>query len=408
MLSPELLAPAFARARSVALVSLHADPSTLVGAPQNGGVTIYVRELARALARYGHHVDVFTRRTDAAQPAYERIDGYTLRRIDAGPAAPLGNDEIAAFLDEAELQLDDAARAADYDLISSHYWLSGKIAGAVARRNGIAHVHTLHSHGVARKRRDALTRERIEIERALLSQATIVALTPSHRELFAMEYGVVPPRLEIVPAGVDLARFRPGPAAAARAALGVPERAQIIGYVGRITPEKGIDELIQAFALLRASGSHARLMVVGGAQRGSRIPALRDLAARFGVVDRVDFLGAIPNDRIADAFRASDVIAVPSHYEAFGLVALEARACGIPVVASDVGGLRDLVRPESGGVRVPPHDLTGWAHALAAALEPHERARRRERALHAGVHEYAWTTIAERIVHAGLRDVEAR
>ncbi|MDE2483080.1 MAG: glycosyltransferase [bacterium] len=405
MLSLERRAPAFARAYSIALISLHADPATVVGSPQNGGVTIYVRELARALAQFGHRVDVFTRRTDPQAPASERRDGYTLHRIAAGPPAHLGNDEIAAHLDEALAALDEAFDRHAYDLISSHYWLSGTLGDALARRRGIAHVHTLHSHGTARKRRDAITLERIEIERKLLQTTPIVTLSPSHRELFARDYGLVPPRLAVVPAGVDLARFRPGDVAETRRALGVPERGRYVGYVGRLTREKGIDELISAFALLRANGTEAGLLVVGGAQRGSRVPELRALAARFGVAEHVHFLGAIPNARVADAFRAADVVAVPSHYEAFGLVALEARACGVPVVASDVGGLRDLVTPASGGARVAPGDLAGWARELGAALEPGELQRRRARVLHEGVGPYSWTSIASRIVAFGLHDV---
>lgn len=393
--------------KRVALLSLHADPSTVVGAPQNGGVTIYVREFARALAALGHDVDVITRRTSDSQVDESLTNDFRLVRIPVGPPVELENDAIAEHLHEAVGAFERLASARAYDVISSHYWLSGFVGQQVASRRGIRHIHTLHSHGVAHKTRSELVSKRIDIERSLLRDAHVVALSSEHRELFAREYGVTPRNLAIIPAGVDLERFNPGPALAARRILGVRPDAVYVGYVGRLAPAKGIDELISAFALLRAKGSHARLLVAGGAKKNSRVDTLRALASRFGAAQHVDFLGQIPNARIADVFRASDVVAIPSHYEAFGLVALEARACGTPVVASDVGGLRELVRPESGGARVPASDLIAWASELQRATEKEELARRKQLAQLAGVGAYSWPQIATRILaFAGMTGAE--
>ncbi|HET9028724.1 MAG TPA: glycosyltransferase [Candidatus Aquilonibacter sp.] len=393
--------------RSIAIVSLHADPSTRVGSLQNGGVTIYVRELARAFARDGARVDVYTRRTDSLQPREETIDGYRLRRIDAGPAAEIDNDAIAEHLEAAYAHAKRLFNGESYDLISSHYWLSGWLGKRLSRDTATPHVHTLHSHGTARRIRDAVTQKRIEIERELLRTERIVTLSTEHREAFMREYSLIPPHLAVVPGGIDLSRFTPGSQSDARAHLGLDPRAQYVGYIGRLAKEKGIDELIASFALLAPLRPHARLFVVGGAKRNSRIGELRALAAHFGIADRVDFAGALPNDAIADAFRACDVIAVPSHYEAFGLVALEARACGIPVVASDVGGLRELVRPRDGGARVAPSQPMAWAQALQTALTEPERSIRRMRALESDLSSYSWQSIAQRIAAFGLGNVTA-
>lgn len=393
--------------RSIAILSLHADPSTRVGSLQNGGVTIYVRELARALAACGSRVDVFTRRTSEALPAEEHVDGYRLCRLDVGPPIELDNDSIAAYLPDAYAQARPRFERDAYDLISSHYWLSGWLGQQLSRAFAVPHVHTLHSHGTARRRRDEVTKQRIEIERSLLAHERIVTLSAEHRDVFRREYGVIPPHLAIVPGGVDLSRFTPGPQAAARARLGLDETARYVGYVGRLAREKGVDELIEAFALLRASKHDARLLVVGGAKRNSRIGELRAYAATLGVDRAIDFSGPVPNHAVADAFRACDVIAVPSHYEAFGLVALEARACGIPVVASNVGGLRDLVHPQNGGARVEPSQPRAWARALEEALTEPERSIRTYRARASDVSSYSWTSIAERIASFGLGHVTA-
>ena len=391
-----------AEPRSVAgpvlVISLHADPTTLVGAPQNGGVTIYVRELARALAREGWPVDVVTRRDDPRKRAFETMDGVRILRIPAGPAQRLPNDAIAEHLPEALESLREIAAARPYQVVSSHYWLSGHLGDILSGERGVPHVHTLHSLGISRPGRDPVTRRRVEIERRLLKRARIVTLGRRDFGIYAEKYGVVPPRLAAIPAGVDAGRFAPGEARVARRAVGLDETGPWIGYVGRLTREKGIDDLIRAFALLRERSDRVGLFVVGGAQRNSRVPELRALAEGLGVAPWVRFLGPIPNKKVSDAYRAADIVAVPSHYEAFGLVALEARACGIPVVASDVGGLRELVAPESGGCRVAPGDARAWADALRDALDPRELVARANAAVCADTSAYSWPAIARRIM----------
>jgi D-inositol-3-phosphate glycosyltransferase len=392
----------FARERRIALISLHADPTSTVGAPENGGVTVYVRELARAFAAEKWEVDIITRRTSPTQPARESRFDATVVRIDVGPARPLANDDIAAFLPQACDAMRRLARERDYAFVSSHYWLSGVAGEAAARACGVGHVHTLHSHGVARRQRDAVTLERIEAERRLLRDATIVALSASHLPVFHKKYGMVSDA-HVVPGGVDTERFCHADRAAALLSLGLSPDVTWIGYVGRLTREKGIDDLLKAFALSRSRGCDAQLFVVGGARKKSRIPDLSEQARNLGIVDAVRFLGSIANDDVAVAFQAADVIAVPSHYEAFGLVALEAMATGTPIVASDVGGLRDLVKEERGGKRVPARDASAWADALAEALQPHELRRRASLAMRADNEDIrSWRSVARSIASIAL------
>lgn len=278
----------FARARRLALVSLHADPTTTVGAPENGGVTVYVRELARAFAAEGWDVDVITRRSAPRQPSRESRFDANVIRIDAGPAAPLSNDDIAAYLPRACDAMRALARERDYAFVSSHYWLSGVVGEAAARACGMPHIHTLHSHGVARKRRDPVTIERIEAERRLLCDAKIVALSATHLPFFRKKYGTVGDA-HVVPGGVDTQRFCWSDRAAALAALDLSPDATWIGYVGRLAKEKGIDDLLAAFALARSRGCGASLFVVGGARTSSRIPFLSERARHLGVADAVRF-----------------------------------------------------------------------------------------------------------------------
>ena len=391
---------------SVLLISLHADPTTTVGAPENGGVTVYVRELARALVAEGWRVDVVTRRQSPVQPAREPLHGANVIRIDAGPHRPLPNDAIAPFLPQACDALRELADRNAYRFVSSHYWLSGVAGESLSRSYGIPHVHTLHSHGIERRKRDDTTLRRIEAERDLLRSAHVVALSKGHIAVFRQKYGVDAP-VHVIPGGIDTERFTPGGALEARAALGLAADRTWIGYVGRLAKEKGIDDLLHAFALLRVRRPDAGLFVVGGARGRSRVPELTLLAQRLGAGDAVRFLGPIPNDAIVPAFRAADVLAIPSHYEAFGLVALEARACGTPVVASDVGGLRDLVREESGGERVPPRDYVAWAQALERATDPRVLQSRRAQVLRSGGELHSWRRIAQAIAGVAFSRVHA-
>lgn len=400
----EPLARQSSRFGTVLLLSLHADPTTTVGAPENGGVTVYVRELARALAAQGWDVDIVTRRQSPLDPEREPYLGAHVVRIDAGPAQPLANDAVAAYLPQAFYAVQRLAGERGYRFISSHYWLSGVVAQRIAGELGIPHVHTPHSHGVERKQRDDVTRYRIEAERNLLRKAQIVTLSKAHVSLYRRKYGVER-EVHVVPAGVDTERFAPADRGSALRALGLSPEFSWIGYIGRLTKEKGIDDLLHAFALLRMRTKNAGLFVVGGAPARSRIPELALLTERLAIADAVHFLGPIPNDRVALAFQGADVIAVPSHYEAFGLVALEARATGTPVVASDVGGLRELVKPESGGERVPPGDYVAWARALEIALNPQVLLERTKAASLSGDGEvHSWSVIACRIAAIALSD----
>ncbi len=397
------------RQASVLLISLHADPTTTVGAPENGGVTIYVRELAAALLADGWAVDVVTRRASDKTPSSEEYNGFRVLRVDAGPARHIPNDALAAHLPEMTEAVRALCAANDYALVSSHYWLSGSVGERIASEFGPAHVHTPHSHGVERRRRDAVTLERIEIERRLLRTTPIVTLSSGHIALYRERYGIETGDVHIVPAGVDKERFHPGDAARAREALGLASDGPWIGYVGRLTKEKGLDDLLGAFAELRKRGSNARLFVVGGASRNSRIPQLESDAAALGVADAVRFLGPIPNKYVEEAFRAADLIAVPSHYEAFGIVALEARASGVPIVASDVGGLRDLVNEENGGERVRAGDVSAWTDALERALRPETLHVRKARAMaHHDSGVLDWLTVGRRIRDIALHVREVR
>jgi D-inositol-3-phosphate glycosyltransferase len=357
------------------MLTVHANPLAEPGAGDAGGMTVYVREVAGALAARGVEVDIFCRRDGTPTRAHPwPRAGVRVLPVDAGDPS-LRKEEIPAHLPEFAANLAAQAEAAGrgYDLVHSHYWLSGRVAAVLARRWGVPFVHTFHTLGRVKNQRlrdgDVLEPEiRLAGEARVIAEAdAIVASTPQERESLLELYAAHPERIHLVPPGVDHARFRPGDRSEARAQLGLASR-HVLLFVGRLQPLKAADIAVRAIAHLIAWGRVAagdiHLLVVGSpsGRTGEQEPErLRALARELGVEDAVDFLPAQPHERLPLLYQAADVCLVPSYTESFGLVALEAQACGVPVVASSVGGLRSLVRHGQTGYLVEP----GASGALA-------------------------------------------
>lgn len=375
------------------MVSEHASPLAVMGGEDAGGQNVHVAALARHLAADGHEVTVWTRRDDPALPAQVVRDGVTVAHVDAGPARAIAKDQLPRWMDDFAVALATAWRDRPPDVIHSHFWMSGR-AALDARPATTPVVHTYHALGVVKRRHlgaaDPSPAQRLEVERDIARRADRIVATccDELRELHDM--GVDPDRVDVVPCGVDLDLFRPdGP----RERRSTTPR---ILAIGRLVRRKGIDDVVRA--LVSVTG--AELVVAGGPAHGalSSDPEARHLLAlarAYGVADRVELRGAVPRARVAPLVRSADVVACTPWYEPFGIVPLEAAACGVPVVASAVGGMLDTVIDGVTGLHVPPRDPQALATALQRLLDdPGLRARMGATGRRVAVDHYAWETVA--------------
>lgn len=398
--------------RRVAMLSLHTSPLEQPGTGDAGGMNVYVVELARRLAARGTEVEIFTRATSSAlPPVVEMADGVLVRHIVAGPFEGLGKNDLpgqlcafAAGLMRAEARHESGW----YDVVHTHYWLSGQVGWLVADRWNVPLVHTMHTMA---KVKNALLAEGdtpepagrfIGEEQVVAAADRLIANTREEARELVELYDADPRLVEVVPPGVDLDVFTPGLREEARRMLGLPIDAHVLLFAGRIQPLKGPDVLVRAAAdlLRREPWRRGRLVVVvlggpsgTGLERPEELQGLArslHLSGVPGVDDVVRFVPPATRTELAQWFRAADLVAVPSHSESFGLVAIEAQACGTPVVAASVGGLPTAVADGVSGVLVEGHDPARWANVLGDLLD--DGPRREELAAGAVAHaaRFGW------------------
>jgi glycosyltransferase involved in cell wall biosynthesis len=359
----------------IAMMSEHASPLAALGGVDAGGQNVHVAELATALADRGHDVVVYTRRDSARLPARVAMSGgVTVEHLDAGPARPVPKDELPPFVPQMASQLAARLVADPPDVLHAHFWMSGLASLSAAPSAGVPVLQTFHALGVVKRRfqgaADTSPVSRIRCERSLARSVTrvIASSTDERRDLLRM--GADPSRVDVVPSGVDLSLFCPdGP----RSGRGARHRVLVIS---RLVRRKGIDDAIRAVALL----PDTELVVAGGPEGAAfeddpELRRLRALAAELGIAGRVRLLGSVAHDALAPLIRSADAVVCLPWYEPFGIVPLEAMACGVPVVASAVGGLLDTVIDGVTGVHVPPRDPVAAAAALRTLLAQ-ERVRR--------------------------------
>lgn len=374
--------------RRVAMLSVHTSPLHQPGTGDGGGLNVYVMETGRRLAARGVHVDVYTRATEPDLPSVVEIaDGFEVHHVVAGPVAPIDKndlpDHLWAFLLGIENHVNEHGVDRAYDALHSHYWLSGWVGRRLRDRWAVPLVQSFHT--LARVKNAALApgdepepTVRLRAEARIVDEADrIVVPVCGEARLLHRTYGTSGARLSVVRPGVDLNRFRPdGPVA-------TPDEAPagdgpLLLFVGRLQPLKGPDVAVRTLAEVRRTVSDARLLMIGGASGSGRELStprdLRALAEDLGVADAVGVGPARPQEVLSGIYRAADVLLVPSRSESFGLVALEAQACGTPVVAADVGGLRAVV--DGGGTLVAGHDPRDHAAAVLEFLRDRDlRAR---------------------------------
>ena len=366
--------------RRIAILSVHTSPLHQPGTGDSGGMNVYVAETAKRIAARGIEVEIFTRATSLSEPETTQLaSGVLVRHIPAGPFEGLRKEDLPAQLcavTAGVLRAEAAKNEGFYDLIHSHYWLSGQVGWIAQERWGVPLVHTMHTMARVKNLTLALgdspepaVRE-IGEEQVVNAADRLVANTHAEAKELIELYHADPKRVRVVHPGVDLDQFVPGDQSAARKDLGVAADAIVLLFVGRIQPLKAPDVLIKAAAeiLQHSPQLRSRLVVaICGGPSGSGLDhpeSLVELAANLGVSDVVKFVPPTNRAELVKWFQAATLCAVPSYSESFGLVAIEAQACGIPVIAARVGGLPTAVRDGISGVLVDGHDETVWAHAI--------------------------------------------
>jgi D-inositol-3-phosphate glycosyltransferase len=389
--------------RRLAVLSLHTSPLAQPGQGDSGGMNVYVRELVSALAQAGVQADVFVRRWDDESPDVVEVEpGFRVVHVDAGPP-DLAKEQLPDVVDQfADGVRDHLEQMGDVDALHANYWLSGVAGHRLKHELSLPLVSTFHTLARVKAETGDLEPERrvqAETEVIACSDAILASCVAEVDQLVRL-YGADAARVEIVAPGVDHAFFSPGDRAGARHALhhlGLGDGPMLL-FVGRIQPLKGLDVAVRALAELRRPD--ATLVVVGGASGldgGAEVARIDKLVAELGVTDQVRFVPPQPHHLLSTYYRAADVCLVPSRSESFGLVALEAAACGTPVVAAAVGGLRTLVEHERTGFLVDVRDPRAYAAFVqeiltvpSVAAELSARAALRAR-------DYTWSTAAARL-----------
>lgn len=370
----------------IATLMVHTSPLDQPGIGDAGGMNIYVVESAQRMAAMGVTVDIFTRRTDPAAPEFVEISpGVRVRHFDCGHGT-LTKEQLPIHISGLSQEFSRIMRTENYDVIHSHYWLSGKVAMPAAKELGTPLVHTMHT--MARVKNLNLAEGespepmiRVQGETQVVAAATaLIANTDAEAASLVSLYDACPDTVHVVSPGVDLFTFTPGPGrSAARDVVGLPQDALVVSFVGRIQPHKGPEVLIRAASeLVKHSPLLRKKLVVnvmGGASGANteEVDRLKELTDWLGIKDVVRFEPPVPRADLAQWYRAADLVVVPSYSESFGLVALEAQACGTPVVATAVGGLRTAVADGISGVLVDGHDPKAWSSVITRLLQEPQR-----------------------------------
>jgi D-inositol-3-phosphate glycosyltransferase len=402
----------------IAMLSYHTCPLATLGGKDTGGMNVYVREITRQLGVIGIHVDVFTRSQNEHVPHVLHDLGYGNRivHIPAGPEYPLPKKELSTFIPQFVENIHNFARNKDlsYDLIHSHYWMSGLAAIELNKKWHIPSVQMFHTLGLM-KNRVAQTPEeqegeyRIAGEREVLKSANrIIAATTAEYAQLLWLYQADVNKITVIPPGVDVGKFYPIPPDEAKEYIGVPPCGRMLLFVGRIEPLKGLDVLIEAIGIMHQNevlkDNPFCLAIIGGhpevnkTQVDLEMSRIKALTEQYGLKNLVTFLGKRSQDSLPYYYSAAEAVVVPSHYESFGMVALEAMACGTPVVASQVGGLAYLVQDGVTGYTVPVDEPMTLADRLTLLLQDENlRDQLGRQAVHLA-QDYAWEKITSRLV----------
>ncbi|MFC1949365.1 glycosyltransferase [Chloroflexota bacterium] len=387
----------------IAMLSVHSCPVGTLGAKDTGGMSVYIVELARELGKQGHLVDVYTRVHDPADPQIVNLgQNARLIHIRAGedeqihklavyPLLPDFSCNLEAFRKEGDLQ---------YDLVFSHYWLSAWVGEYLQQWWQAPHITMFHTLGAVKNAIGIGEDEpelRIETERDLAKNChRIIVPTEKESDELIRHYSPPPERISVIPCGVNLELFHPVDKESVRQELGLTNE-KIILFVGRIEPLKGLEQLLKAIPLLRNSQG-ARLVIIGGDENSqTEVERLEGLSRHLGIEESVTFLGSIKQERLPYYYSAADTCVLSSYYESFGLVALESLACGTPVVSTDVGNLKDIIRQGETGYVIADNEPRHLAEKIDLLLSKPGTDKNSALSIRASVNRYGWQNIAREI-----------
>ncbi len=401
----------------IALISVHTSPLAPLGGKKTGGMNVYVRELAQELGKRGIEIDIFTRKVTPSEPEVNHGLGERVRviSIPAGPLQPLGPDELYEYLQQFAAGIIRYAtrNQTRYNIVYSHYWLSGWVAYKLKEVWGTPFVHMYHTLGQMKKRiigavtlPPLMPDTRIVTETQIADWAdAIIAATPAEQAQLLWLYRAKRRKIHIIPPGVNLERFRPASMSDARKRIGLAENTNLLLFVGRIERLKAVDTIIEAINILRQQEpsllQNLCFAVIGGNPNNpsdEELERLQALCNELGLKDIVKFLGARDQDSLRDYYTAATCVIMPSDYESFGMVALEAMATGTPVIASEVGGLAYLVRHNETGYHVPVREPSSIAQCIMQLLKDETKYKKMGQSASELARQYSWSNIADRLL----------
>ena len=383
----------------IAMLAAHSCPVGELGAKDTGGMSVYIRELARELSKQGHTVDVYTRVHDPADPIMEGLgEGARLIHVKAGQEARINKLEVFGYLPEFISNLENFRlnNGLEYDLVFSHYWLSGLVGQNLQKLWRVPHAIMFHTLGAVKNAIGIGENDpalRIAAEKELIDSCQcIIAPTERGKKELEQYYGAAPGKISIVPCGVNMKLFQPVAKSLARQKLGLKDE-KILLFVGRLDPLKGADRLLEAIPYLK-NFKGLRLVIIGGDESSrSEIEKLQKRCVELGISDKVVFQGTVKQTELPCFYSAADVCVVPSYYESFGLVALEALGCGTLVVAADVGDVKNIIRQGKTGYVVRANTPQNLADGIAPMLVP-PRDIEAALSIRASVSRFSWENVA--------------
>lgn len=403
--------------KRVAVLSIHSCPLAALGGKETGGMNVYVRELSREMGRKGWQVDVFTR---SQNPHISRIVslGRNARviHLPAGPEAPIPKIEILKFLPEFIKNLEEFTlqNKISYKLIHSHYWLSGWVGERLKEKWSLPLIHMFHTLGFLKNstrgnRKEKESKKRLKIEKEIMAKADyLIASTPWEKEQIVSFNNINPAKIKVIPCGVDLKLFKPVPMSEAKRFLGLSTEKEFILFVGRIDAIKGIDVLIKAFDYLMSKNfkwkKELGLIIIGGEvdlsirEENQEWQRLKKLVVRLGLQEQIAFWGPQRQDLLPYFYSAAQALILPSRYESFSMVALEAMACGTTVIASDVGGLPFTIKDGENGFLIPEGDWVGLGEKISEILENQNLKNKIKKKAFTKAKNFAWPLITQKVL----------
>jgi D-inositol-3-phosphate glycosyltransferase len=400
--------------RRLAMISMHTSPLAPLGGKKTGGMNVYIRELAQELGKRGIAIDIFTRRTSAEEPLIDLTLGEHVRVIylTAGPTQPLSPEEQFAYLSEftARLMAFATRQNIQYDIVYSHYWLSGWVAQKLKEAWGTPFVQMFHTLGQMKQRITQhlpfMPDQRINMEMQLVQQADcLVAATAAEQTQLIWLYRANRKKIEIIPPGVNIDRFRPIATEEARQRTGLEKNCRVLLFVGRIEKLKAVDTIIEAlYQLYQMDPELLRgvcCAIIGGNPHDNddvEMHHLKTLVEQFGLADTIQFLGAKDQALLPEYYAAATAVIMPSDYESFGMVALEAMASGTPVIASEVGGLQFLIEDGKTGYLIPTREPQALADRIGCLLTNTTQSQEMGQNAAEVARTYAWSNIGNRLL----------